>query len=91
METAQKAYDDGDKNDTSLKMNLDKAREELSAVLYDHIKLMCVPAVGSSYEVSSNEKLNVEHADNIIDYRYAKVEYENGSVVVRFPTVKNRV
>lgn len=89
VETAQKAYDDGDKNDTSLKMNLDKAREELSAVLYDHIKLMCVPAVGSSYEVSSNEKLNVEHADNIIDYRYAKVEYENGSVVVRFPTVKN--
>ena len=47
--------------DIYLKMNLDKAREELSAVLYDHIKLMCVPAVGSSYEVSSNEKLNVEH------------------------------
>lgn len=87
VEEAARAYRDNPTAD--LKANLDKARETLSEVLHDHIKLIYVPPIGSEYEVKSNEHEVTGQTVNVIDYRYAKVENDNGSVVVRFPTTDN--
>ncbi len=92
VEAAAAAYANNPTNDA--RSNLDKTREELGTALQEHITLFYVPPLGTGGKgipVTVRDKMNESQGglDWTIDYRFAKVETENGSVVVRFPTTND--
>lgn len=86
VEAAAAAYANNPTEDA--RNNLEKAREDLATALQEHITLIYVPPIGAESPVTVRTKLNESQGglDWTIDFRYAKVETDNGSVVVRFPT-----
>ncbi len=91
VEEARKAYEDNGRT-PELAENLKKARNEMADVLSQHIILRYVSPTGN------HETATVRNKDNeatvgqnwTIDFRYARVETENGSVVVCLPTTDDR-